>query len=306
MAGTARSKIDVCELLTADSLLVPESNFRSKTCLIHLSSIMPIALRSLAATFISTFFILNLLTIAPAFGWFDKGHRIVGLIAHANLTAGARREIETILPGSMTLANAAVWPDHEGRSIRDFDPLHYVRIPENASSYDQARDCPERNCMVEALSWFASVVADRNAPIITRRVALYYVAHLVGDMHQPLHAGRAADQGGIDIRVSYKGATTNLHFFWDTNLVDLETGNEEEVTRRLTANLTEEERRKWRADDPARWTTESLMLARSHAYNAGSSAELSDDYVEKARPVVRRRLAQAGIRLAWLLNNALK
>jgi hypothetical protein len=33
----------------------------------------------------------------------------------------------------MTLADAAVWPD---------------RIPENGSSYDQARDCSERNCMV--------------------------------------------------------------------------------------------------------------------------------------------------------------
>jgi S1/P1 Nuclease len=48
------------------------------------------------------------------------------------------------------------------------------------------------------------------------------------------------------------------------------------------------------------------MLARSYAYNTGSSVELSDDYVEKARPIVRIRLAQAGLRLAWLLNNALK
>ena len=160
--------------------------------------------------------------------------------------------------------------------------------------------------MVEALKWFSAVIADKNAPIMTRRLALYYVAHLVGDMHQPLHAGRAADRGGIDIRVSYKGATTNLHFFWDTNLVELEPGNEEEVARRLTANLTEEERRKWQAGDPAQWTNESLILVRSHAYDTGGSIELSDDYVENARSVVRRRLAQAGIRLAGLLNSALK
>jgi hypothetical protein len=48
------------------------------------------------------------------------------------------------------------------------------------------------------------------------------------------------------------------------------------------------------------------MLVRSHAYNTGSSVELSNDYVEKARPIVRTRLAQAGIRLAWLLNITLK
>jgi len=160
--------------------------------------------------------------------------------------------------------------------------------------------------MVEALKWFSAVVADKNAPVMTRKLALYYVAHLTGDMHQPLHAGRATDRGGIDIPVSYKGATTNLHFFWDTNLVELETGNEEEIAKRLTANLTQEDRLKWQTGDPAQWTNESLMLVRSHAYNTGASVELSEDYVEKARPIVRTRMAQAGIRLAWLLNNALK
>jgi hypothetical protein len=260
----------------------------------------------LIATFLSTFFVFNLLTSTSAFSWFDKGHRIVGLIAQANLSADARKEIEKILPASMTLADAAIWPDHEGRSIRDLDPLHYVRIPEAASGYDQGRDCPQKNCMVEALKWFSTVIADKNAPIMMRRLALHYVAHLVGDMHQPLHAGRARDQGGIDISVSYRGQTTNLHFFWDTNLVEMEIGNEEEIAKRLTANLTEKERLKWQAGDPKQWTDESLMLVRSHAYNTGSSVELSDDYVEKARPIVRTRLAQAGIRLAWLLNTALK
>jgi len=267
---------------------------------------MPTSLAPLRATFLSTFLVFNLLALTSALSWYDKGHRIVGLIAQANLTADARKEIEKILPGSMTLADAAIWPDHEGRSIRDFDPLHYVWIPEAASGYDQGRDCPERNCMVEALKWFSAVIAEKNAPIMMRRLALHYAAHLVGDMHQPLHAGRAMDQGGIDILVSYKGQSTNLHFFWDTNLVELETGNEEEIAKRLTANLTEEERLKWQAGDPKQWTNESLMLVRSHAYNIGPSVELSDDYVEKARPIVRRRLAQAGIRLAWLLNRALK
>ena len=260
----------------------------------------------LTATFVATFLTFNLLMPAPSFAWLDKGHRIVALIAEANLTAEARKKIAEMLPENTTLADAAVWPDHEGRSIRDFGPLHYVSIPENAVGYDQGRDCPERNCMVEALKWFSTVIADKNAPVMARRLALYYVAHLVGDMHQPLHAGRAGDRGGVDISVSYRGMATNLHFFWDTNLVDLETGTEAEIAKRLTANLTEEERLKWQAGDPIQWTNESLILVRSYAYNSGPSGELFDDYVEKARPIVRIRLAQAGLRLAWLLNSALK
>ncbi len=260
----------------------------------------------LVLTFLSIFFVFNLLAVSTAFSWLDKGHRIVALIAQTNLTAEARKEIADILSGSMTLADAAVWPDHEGRSIRDFDPLHYVSIAENAGSYDQARDCPERNCMVEALNWFCAVIADKNAPMTIRRLALRFVAHLVGDMHQPLHAGRAADRGGSEIVVSYRTQTTNLHFFWDKDLVDMETGNEEEIAERLTAALASEDRLKWEAGDPAVWTNESLMLVRSNAYNAGGSVELTEDYVENARKIVRTRLTQAGIRLAWLLNNALK
>ena len=255
-------------------------------------------------TFVSTFLVFNLLTVGTCLSWYNRGHRIVGLIAEANLTAEARKKIEEILPEKMTLADAAVWPDHEGRTVRDFDPLHYVNIPESASGYDQGRDCPERNCMVEALKWFLAVIADKSAPIMVRRVALYYVAHLVGDIHQPIHAGRAEDRGGIDIPVSYGGEATNLHYFWDTNLVELETGTDEEVAKRLVANLTEEERRKWQSNDPIQWTNESLMLVRSYTY--GPSGELSDDYVKQARPIVRTRLAQAGLRLAWLLNDTLK
>src|SRR5574341_1363008 len=258
------------------------------------------------ATFLSTFIVFHLLAVESALSWYDKGHRIVGLIAQANLSTGALKEIERILASGMTLADAAVWPDHEGRSVPDFDPLHYVSIPDDAGGYDQARDCPERNCMVEALSWFAAVIADKNAPVMIRRLVLRYVAHLVGDMHQPLHTGRVADRGGVDIVVSYRGQTTNLHYFWDTNLVELETGSEEEVAKRLSANFTDEDRLKWQGGDPKQWTDESLMLVRSHASHTGGSVELSDDYVEKARPIVRTRLVQAGIRLAWLLNIALK
>jgi hypothetical protein len=267
---------------------------------------MATSLKRLTAVFFPTFVVLHGLALGPAFSWFDKGHRVVGLIAEANLAPRARKEIEKILPPGMSLADAAVWPDHEGRSIRDFDPLHYASIPENARGYDQARDCPERNCMVEAAKWFLSVAADRTAPIMARRIALYYLAHLIGDMHQPLHAGRAADRGGTQISVSYRGQTTHLHFFWDSDLVDLEGTSAEEIAGRLSAGTTAEDRLKWQAGDPAQWTDESFKLVHSHAYSTGTSSELSDDYVEKARPVVRTRLTQAGLRLAWLLNEALK
>jgi hypothetical protein len=242
----------------------------------------------------------------PAYGWGDKGHRVVAILAEAHLSDQARREVRKLLPSGTTLADAAVWPDQEGRRITEFNQLHHVSIPDNAAGYDQERDCEARNCMVEALNWFTSVVADRKAPINVRLIALRYVTHLVGDMHQPLHAGRREDRGGTEITVSYRAQTTNLHLFWDINLVEMEEGNPEELAKKLDESITEKQRTKWQSGDPKKWTDESFRLSRSNAYSLGESTELSDEYVATALTIVRRRLAEAGVRLGWLLNNTFK
>lgn len=79
-----------------------------------------------------------------AYGWGDKGHRVVAMLAEAHLTEQARREVSKLLPFGTTLADAAVWPDKEGRRITDLDLLHHVSIPDHASGYDQERDCKAR------------------------------------------------------------------------------------------------------------------------------------------------------------------
>jgi len=241
-----------------------------------------------------------------AYGWGEKGHRIVAILADQHLTAPAREEVSKLLPEGTTLADAAVWPDREGRRITEFDRLHHVSIPDNAAGYDQERDCKARNCMVEALNWFTSVVADTKAPINLRLIALRFVAHLVGDMHQPLHAARREDRNGTDIIVNYRTQTNNLHLFWDINIVEMEEGTAEQVAKRLEAGTAMEERTEWQSGDPKTWTDESFRLSRSHAYTLGESTDLSDEYVATALTIVRRRLVQAGVRLGWLLNNVFK
>jgi nuclease S1 len=240
------------------------------------------------------------------YGWGDKGHRIVAILAETHLTEHARQEMRKLLPAGTTLADAAVWPDQEGRRITEFDRLHHVSIPDNAAGYDQERDCEARNCMVEALNWFTAVIADTKAPINLRLIALRYVSHLVADMHQPLHSGRREDRGGTEITVSYRAQATNLHLFWDINIVEMEEGSAEHVANRLESRTTMGERNEWQSGDPKTWTDESFRLSRSHAYSLGESMELSDEYVASALAVARRRLVQAGVRLAWLLNNTFK
>jgi hypothetical protein len=243
---------------------------------------------------------------AVAYGWGDKGHRTAAILAGMHLTEQSREEVKRLLPTGTTLADAAVWPDIEGRRMIELDRLHHVNIPENAAGYSQERDCEARNCMVEALKWFTTVLADAEAPINLRLMAIRYLAHLLGDIHQPLHAGRREDRGGIDITVSYRAQTTNLHLFWDINLVEMEEGDAEELAKKLHDSITEKQRTKWQSGDTKKWTDESFLISRSNAYTVGESMELSDGYVATTRSIVRRRLAQGGVRLAWLLNQTFK
>ena len=121
----------------------------------------------------------------------------MAIIADTYLHEQSREQVRKLRPVGTTLADAAIWPDKEGRQIADLDRMDHVSIPDNANGYDQERDCTARNCMVEALKWFTSVIVDAKEPINVRLIALRYVAHLVGDMHQPLHAGRREDRNGF-------------------------------------------------------------------------------------------------------------
>jgi hypothetical protein len=86
----------------------------------------------------------------------------------------------------------------------------------------------------------------------------------------------------------------------------MEEGNPEEVAKELNESITRKQRAEWQSGEPKIWTDESFRLSRSNAYTVGESMELSDGYVASALAIVRRRLSQAGVRLAWLLNNAFK
>jgi hypothetical protein len=134
-----------------------------------------------------------------------KGHEIVAAIAETHLTDAARKRIEELLPQGTTLADASTWPDKAGREIPDMDAYHFVNFPKDANTYDQQRDCKLRNCIVEAIAWYVQVLTSPDAPRNEKRIALRFVAHLFGDIHQPLHAGFAEDRGGNSVDVRFNG-----------------------------------------------------------------------------------------------------
>jgi hypothetical protein len=93
------------------------------------------------------------------------------------------------------------------------------------TTLDLARDCASLDCVVVAIQRYARYIAlprSTNRRERERRIlALRFLGHFVGDLHQPLHVGFAQDQGGnlIDVRTSSGGDTRRLHSVWDEEVL---------------------------------------------------------------------------------------
>jgi hypothetical protein len=254
---------------------------------------------------------------SPARAWGDDGHRVIGHIASRMLTEQARAALDECLtePGYETLAEAATWPDTHARRFRQFDamkPYHYVNVPARARAYDRQRDCAE-GCVVTALEQFVELLAAPELSLAERRNAVYWVAHLVGDIHQPLHVAHPDGKGGNLTRVSYLDlGTQNLHWVWDVGLIE-QGLNRSSVTPRSWSALAEQllgglkpsaVRSFQRVTAAEALVGESLALAKRHAY-ATSGMVVDEQYVERTWPVVALQLQMSGVRLAAILNRAL-
>jgi hypothetical protein len=110
------------------------------------------------------------------------------------------------------------------------------------------------------------VLKSPDAPRNEKRTALRFVAHLVGDVHQPLHAGFAEDRGSNSVDVRFNGKKENLHSLWDTELVELEQGTPAEIAVRIQAAVSDDDRQQWQQATPAEWALESLAIVRTQVY----------------------------------------
>ena len=260
--------------------------------------------------------VLAALTPSPAFAWGKTGHRVVAAIADTQLSGLARAHIREILGGSESLDEAATWPDEMRSAPEPFwqktaTPWHYVTL--NGIIYDHA---PSEGDALEALDRFRATLQDPKASVADKQLALRFIVHLVGDLHQPLHVGKCCDKGGNDVRVTWFGKPTNLHAAWDSAIVDDEQLSFSELAARLVRHTSDQDVVDWWDINPRDWISESAQLREQIYANiprpkapkdkkakARALPDLSYDYVYEFTPVMERRLQQAGVRLAAYLND---
>lgn len=257
----------------------------------------------------STFFLPVFLLAIPGIvhPWGPAGHRIVGVDAVAMLDPTARAAVVDLLGGNSNeiIEEACSWPDTV-RNTPDWEwsaPLHYVNIPKHAEHYDRDRDCPDGMCVTEAIVKYANELTQpwRDKEELWRAFA--WLCHLVGDLHQPLHAGYRDDLGGNTVKIVYRGEPDNLHQFWDRVVIRdrlLDGALWERPLSELPWRVAPEN---WSPAEVQQWTDESHRLVAAYAYP--KNAEIDEQFAQESWLVIRQQWQKASNRLAGILNATL-
>lgn len=318
------------------------------------------------ARFASTALLVSLLAPADALAWNDRGHKAVAYIAYQNLSTSpsnnVMQRVDNLLMlhprynawtqgvpayrrGLVAFTQASVWPD----DIKDYTNYQDCTNPPGNSAFNDTCRQPKWHYFDLPFSTDGTAVRLQNQPhaysVIldamrtlgqtggssslarSKSYKLTWLTHLVGDIHQPLHAterfaggNQHGDGGGNGYHLqpfTPDGANFsvgNLHSFWDnvlgvrSGLDEIETLSDELTARyrRVPGQAPVNDRRVWE------WFVESHGVGRHYVYaidldrTGSSNPPVTDQYLRYAREIARQRVALAGYRLADLLNEHLR
>ena len=299
---------------------------------------------------------------APVRAWDNVGHMTIAGIAWERLSPRAREAALALLRAAPADAGlAALRPSDGGPSTRDrgwfvrtatwadlvkdnrdaerrrrynHNAWHYVdhywRADAAGRPVPVSTLAPARENLVERIDALRATLADARRPAADRAIALAWLVHLVGDVHQPLHcesrvtdALPKGDRGGNAFLLGH----TNLHALWD-DAMDRAPGRR--PGRSGGRGPSGEDARQARADGWAdelprqypfarvagavadtsvsAWARESLGLAQRFAYPASlgdGGPSVPPEYRAQLRRVSEPQVTLAGYRLAALLERSL-
>jgi hypothetical protein len=247
---------------------------------------------------------------------------VTGLVAADLLTPRSRIRLNDIIPGA-DLGDIANYMDINRNTLSQLipgsDKWHYDNQPVcQALTFDEY--CPKGECASARVPVLVKILADFNNPPEMRAMAARFLVHIVGDIHQPLHAADDGDAGANFKNVLLPGATSarRLHSVWDSEFVKLTLrgSSERDFAQQLVNRYRGKEVREWQKTDIRDWMNESYELSKAVTYAKLPSfvcreawtptpVELPQSYVNAAIEVVPTQLAKAGARIAAVLNRAL-
>ncbi len=256
----------------------------------------------------------------PALAWGDDGHKVVALIADHYLTPAARKQVDAMLAADTDnltahdIASEATWADKFRQKHRETASWHFTDI--EITDPDMTKACFGRkplppgtlasngpqDCVVDKIGQFAAELEALGTDAEERLIALKFLLHFVGDLHQPLHSADNHDRGGNSVKVMVDGfarkSKDELHGFWDTQFVDALGRPPAALAKMLLAKITPEQEAEWKQGTPDDWAMEAFNIAFDDVYgdpplSASSVQHLDAAYVGRAEKDVALQLSRA-------------
>ncbi|MEO1221384.1 MAG: S1/P1 nuclease [Pseudomonadota bacterium] len=263
---------------------------------------------------------------SEAAAWGFYAHRKTAEIAQVNVSPEVRAKIRRLLRSEAMLGtpecklssieDASVWPDciRRDRSRWGYTAAWHYRTAPICKAYNARANCPGGSCVTGQIERAHRVLADESLPDHVRLEALAFMVHFAGDVHMPLHSGDKDDRGGNDRETDYGIVPSlNLHWIWDGPLAERAISD---PAQPVVRTYSPAERADLGGGAPADWGRESWEISRSFVYPTAFDTDdvcagelpmrtkLSQEDIEKGVPIARRRVQQAGIRIAELLESA--
>lgn len=278
------------------------------------------------ATVIAALVVMLALLPAPAHAWGFYAHRQTAAIAQANVSPQVRAQIRRLLAEAeglgtpdcplATLEDAAVWADciRNDSGRWGYTAAWHYRTAPICQAFNPRANCSGGNCVTAQIARAHRMLADESLAPVIRLEALAFMVHFAGDVHMPLHSGDNEDRGGNDREADYGIVPgLNLHWIWDGPLAERAISDPADPVVRRYAPA---ERADLTGGTPDDWGRESWEIARSFVYPTAfdsddvcaqplpPKAALSQDDIVRGAPIAKRRVQQAGLRIADLLASA--
>lgn len=292
----------------------------------------------------------------PVYSWDDTGHKLTGYIAWQRMTPETRERVVKVLTAGPEDSDIPTFYQIYGSRTSDSRKREYfmlmttwadlIRDKNLKTRFDKYAhsnwhysdifwklekgkvvlvDKPDDGGFaIEKLKEFSALIGS-GAPDAEKAVAIAWLEHLVGDIHQPLHnsakttdSNPKGDQGGNLFLLTPKGTKRddqlNLHWFWDSIVVRYQPNSKDVCEGDYIDPIGDAIMAKYPYDklkddlkpgDIDAWSKESFTIATTEVYKDVKWFEApSDKYKKKAFEIAERRLALAGYRMADMFNAA--
>jgi len=312
-------------------------------------------------------FLMAMLVSQPCWAWSEPGHHIVAVLAYDLLTKDEQQHLLEVLSAHPRFADdfdskdqtltkeemerwvigrAGYWPDvarsqpkfnrptwhyQLGATLTIGDPNGVPANPGPAPS-DATLETTDLH-ITQAIEVCRRVLREKSSPSSDHALAVCWLAHLVGDAHQPCHAGSLyvtgvfpeGDRGANSIPTKQ---SRNMHALWDGLFGNRYDAGD--IRRRwaaikadsVTWNVAKEAAAKADGLQPLTCLSESAEFGRTNVYTPEvlesvqavargltptvATVDLSEAYLKAAGEVARKRAAFAGHRLARILSEDLR